>query len=295
MNRQHLILESLQSIDKWDKDITKDEKGVFYYKGKTLKSVEDVESMYRYIQMNLGKRFKSNLSKDEIKEMFNTLWKAIPNKYHITFFAERGVVIRGIKNGKNINVKYKIDGDVRTYNGSWFLSMCIDDNSSMILSDTEAPQDIKYSDIKDDLGKTHKFKESNNKSGKKIQYEDDLVIVYDKNGKEIYKGIEDNEPMKDENWKYDTSKGHYTLTGGYVKVCVNEGQYYSQNDFEIYDRDGNKIESAKLRPKEWCVFRTPRGKVLGAHNVKGKLVVIDNMGNSVTPIPKYIKNNVELI
>lgn len=58
------------------------------------------------------------------------------------------------------------------------------------------------------------------KKGKKeIEYEDDLVIVYNKEGKEVYKGIEDYEPMKDDNWRWDESIKGYRLEG-YVKICV---------------------------------------------------------------------------
>lgn len=46
----------------------------------------------------------------------------------------------------------------------------------------------------------------------RIEYEDDLVIVK-KNGKVIYKGLEDYEPMNREDWRYDESKGKYILYG----------------------------------------------------------------------------------
>lgn len=55
--------------------------------------------------------------------------------------------------------------------------------------------------------------------GKRIQYEDDLVIVRDKNGKVIYKGLEDYEPYKYELWVWDDTKGLYTLDG-MTKECV---------------------------------------------------------------------------
>lgn len=55
--------------------------------------------------------------------------------------------------------------------------------------------------------------------GKRIQYEDDLVIVRDKNGKVIYKGLEDYEPYKRELWVWDDTKGLYTLDG-MTKECV---------------------------------------------------------------------------
>ena len=56
-------------------------------------------------------------------------------------------------------------------------------------------------------------------SGKRIDYDDDLVIVYDKDGNVVYKGLEDYEPMKDEDWKFDSSIGAYRL-GDYIKDLV---------------------------------------------------------------------------
>lgn len=56
-------------------------------------------------------------------------------------------------------------------------------------------------------------------SGRRINFEDDLVVVK-KDGKTIYKGMEDYEPMKYEDWKWDNKKGLYTLTGGYTKECI---------------------------------------------------------------------------
>lgn len=54
---------------------------------------------------------------------------------------------------------------------------------------------------------------------KKIDFEDDLVIVYDENETQIYKGIEDYEPMKDEDWKWDNSEKVYRC-GSYIKICL---------------------------------------------------------------------------
>lgn len=53
----------------------------------------------------------------------------------------------------------------------------------------------------------------------RIDYDDDLVIVYDPKGKIIYKGVEDYEPMKDEPWRWDESVRGYKLDG-YVKILV---------------------------------------------------------------------------
>ena len=53
----------------------------------------------------------------------------------------------------------------------------------------------------------------------RIDYDDDLVIVYDAKGKIIYKGLEDYEPMKDEPWRWDESIKGYRLDG-MTKVCI---------------------------------------------------------------------------
>lgn len=53
----------------------------------------------------------------------------------------------------------------------------------------------------------------------RINYEDDLVVVFDNEGYAIYKGMEDYEPMKWEDWKYDTVERIYRF-GEYVKICV---------------------------------------------------------------------------
>ena len=55
--------------------------------------------------------------------------------------------------------------------------------------------------------------------GNRIDYEDDLVVVYDAGGEIIYKGMEDYEPYKDEPWKWDEQIGGYRFDG-MVKVCV---------------------------------------------------------------------------
>lgn len=53
----------------------------------------------------------------------------------------------------------------------------------------------------------------------KIEYEDDIVIVYDENGKLVYRGIEDYEPMKDENWQWDNNEKLYRFEN-YIKICI---------------------------------------------------------------------------
>lgn len=51
-----------------------------------------------------------------------------------------------------------------------------------------------------------------------INFEDDTVIVYD-GDEEIYRGIEDYEPMKDENWKWDEKTKSYVFDN-YRKICL---------------------------------------------------------------------------
>lgn len=43
----------------------------------------------------------------------------------------------------------------------------------------------------------------------RINFEDDLVKVFNSKGEEIYKGLEDYEPYKEENWRYNSDKKRY--------------------------------------------------------------------------------------
>jgi len=53
---------------------------------------------------------------------------------------------------------------------------------------------------------------------KRIDFEDDIVIVFE-DGNQIYKGIEDYEPMKDADWKWDNNIRAYVLDN-YIKICL---------------------------------------------------------------------------
>lgn len=55
---------------------------------------------------------------------------------------------------------------------------------------------------------------------KRINYDDDFVIVYHK-GVQIYSGLEDDEPMKYENWVWNEKNKQYEF-GNYTKVCVSD-------------------------------------------------------------------------
>lgn len=47
----------------------------------------------------------------------------------------------------------------------------------------------------------------------RISYEDDLVKVKNvKTGSTVYKGYEDDEPLKNEDWQYNEIKGLYELS-----------------------------------------------------------------------------------
>lgn len=59
---------------------------------------------------------------------------------------------------------------------------------------------------------------------KKIEYDDDLVIVYSEEDGCVYKGIEDYEPMNDEDWKWDSKLQAYKVTlynETYYKICLD--------------------------------------------------------------------------
>lgn len=60
---------------------------------------------------------------------------------------------------------------------------------------------------------------------KKIEYDDDLVIVYDENNNAIYKGMEDYEPLNNEDWKWNKKLQAYELQmpdgNIYTKVCLS--------------------------------------------------------------------------
>ena len=53
---------------------------------------------------------------------------------------------------------------------------------------------------------------------KRIDFEDDFVIVFE-DDKQIYKGTEDYEPMKDADWKWDPSENVYRFDK-YIKICL---------------------------------------------------------------------------
>jgi len=59
---------------------------------------------------------------------------------------------------------------------------------------------------------------------RRIDFEDDVVIVYDKDDNVIYQGMEDYEPMKREDWKWNQKLEVYELTADkkkYIKICLD--------------------------------------------------------------------------
>lgn len=68
-------------------------------------------------------------------------------------------------------------------------------------------------------------------SGKRIDFDDDIVAVYNPQGKVIYKGLEDYDPHKRDDWRWDGSKGYYTNPDhpGFVKVCFRNEKEEKDN------------------------------------------------------------------
>lgn len=64
---------------------------------------------------------------------------------------------------------------------------------------------------------------------KRIEFEDDIVVVYAdvdiSDGKLIYKGLEDDEPMKDVAWTWDNGNRCYRFRDAdgrhYKKICLD--------------------------------------------------------------------------
>lgn len=54
---------------------------------------------------------------------------------------------------------------------------------------------------------------------KEIEFEDDIVIVYDSNGNELYHGLEDYEPNNREAWVYNERTREYHFNG-MKKICL---------------------------------------------------------------------------
>lgn len=55
---------------------------------------------------------------------------------------------------------------------------------------------------------------------KQIEFEDDIVIVYDGDDNQIYKGLEDYEPMKDADWKWYNDIQGYKFQD-FLKICID--------------------------------------------------------------------------
>ena len=54
---------------------------------------------------------------------------------------------------------------------------------------------------------------------KRIEYEDDIVRVFNEKGEEVYKGLEDYDPNKDLDWRYNETRNCYEYKG-WTKVCI---------------------------------------------------------------------------
>lgn len=56
--------------------------------------------------------------------------------------------------------------------------------------------------------------------GNRINYEDDVVVVYNDKDEIVYKGIVDYCPYKDELYTWNATGGYYDLQNGYKMVCI---------------------------------------------------------------------------
>lgn len=59
---------------------------------------------------------------------------------------------------------------------------------------------------------------------KKVEFDDDVVVIYDESKSIVYKGIEDYSPMIDDDWKWNSELQAYELTYGnekFYKVCLD--------------------------------------------------------------------------
>lgn len=99
--------------------------------------------------------------------------------------------------------------------GYIFIVTKIDDNNYEFAFNSSSKSIFKPDSIIDDILRDRNSYYEFPKSVKLIQknainYDDDIVVVY-KNGKKIYSGEEDDEPMKREDWIFNSDFGFYWL------------------------------------------------------------------------------------
>ena len=115
--------------------------------------------------------------------------------------------------------------------------------NSLYILDTEENEKVDSDDL------TAYKKEALNVLGEsleesQIEFDDDLVVVVSPNGQTIYKGIEDYEPMKDEDWKYDYDCDCYRFEG-YTKYKIDESltedwdDDFDEDKYTLVGVDGN--------------------------------------------------------
>ena len=56
--------------------------------------------------------------------------------------------------------------------------------------------------------------------GKRIDYEDDIVVVYNEKNEVVEKGMVDYSAYKDEPYKWNENGGYYDLPHNYKMVCI---------------------------------------------------------------------------
>lgn len=70
---------------------------------------------------------------------------------------------------------------------------------------------------------------------RRLDYDDDLVVVKTPSGKVDYKGESDYNPYKDEDWRYDSKNDIYTLPNGYT-MKVLESRQIKKEAYERKDK-----------------------------------------------------------
>lgn len=127
--------------------------------------------------------------------------------------------------GEEEGKKYVFGGEI---NGTYIVHRQPDGKTFSFSSEQE---------IKDWM-RNSKIGNSNVGNKGRITFEDQIVIVK-KDGKQVYKGMEEYEPMRKRPWKYNEAQGVYELEGGYTKENV----------------ENKKSGNESIDKQEWSFFK----------------------------------------
>jgi len=160
-----------------------------------VKKLHIEESLNRDL-LNIYRKGVYDRYNKELQSQLNSLMRSIPIGTYILEIGERGYNSAYIKTGAD-SFKWLYNNDVQSSN--YFFHP---DKTFIVLP-------------------------TNFKPGERINYEDDVVRVWElsESDEVIYEGIEDYEPMKDARWKYCERLGAYYIMDrftdtAYIKVMV---------------------------------------------------------------------------